>query len=156
MSLPKANRPAELSQQAINKFTDNPYEYIWDLPFNALGEKVKKGKTHPGLKEFQDALGDKNLVLIFDELEQGIKVIADPALQAQNIAFLQMLSEFSNRSKQVTLFASIYSDRDEPGSTFKRGQKTIIQFESAMDKCNVILHRLFENYLSFRREDVTG
>jgi hypothetical protein len=83
------------------------------------------------------------------ELEQGIRVIADPALQAQNIAFLQMVSEFSNRSNQVKLFASIYSDRDEPGSTLKRVPRCTIQFDNTKDRCNVILHRLFKNYLTF-------
>ena len=81
----------------LNKFTDNPYDSIWDLIFSTLGKKVKKSKTHPDLEEFKQALGERKLVLIFDELEQGIKVIADHALQAQNLAFLQIVSEFSNR-----------------------------------------------------------
>ena len=82
-----------------------------------MGAQPLRSKTHPKLSEFQKELKDRNIILIFDELEQGIKVISDLALQAQNIAFLQLLSEFSNRSKQVTLFASIYSDRVEnPGA----------------------------------------
>jgi hypothetical protein len=139
---------------AINKFTDNPHDAVWDMIFASLGKEVKKGKTHPKLTEFEQAIGDKKLILIFDELEQGIKVISDSALQAQNIAFLQMLSEFSNRSKQVTLFASIYSDREEPGSTLKRGARCSVQFDNSKDRCNVILHRLFENYMTFNREDI--
>jgi hypothetical protein len=133
----------------INKFTDNPYDSIWSLIFDALGAKTHKGNTHPRLDEFINALGTRKLILIFDELEQGIKVIANSALQAQNVAFLQMISELSNRSKQVTLFASIYSDRDEPGSTLKRVPRCTVQFDNTKDQCNVVLHRLFENYLSF-------
>lgn len=136
---------------AINKFTDNPHDAVWDMIFASLGREVKKGKTHPKLTDFEKALGDKKVILIFDELEQGIKVISDSALQAQNIAFLQMLSEFSNRSKQVTLFASIYSDREEPGSTLKRVPRCSVQFDNSKDRCNVILHRLFENYMTFDR-----
>ncbi len=138
----------------INKFTDNPHDAVWDMIFASLGKEVKKGKTHPKLTDFQEAIGDKKLILIFDELEQGIKVISDPALQAQNIAFLQMLSEFSNRSKQATLFASIYSDREEPGSTLKRVPRCSVQFDNSKDRCNVILHRLFENYMTFDRSAV--
>ena len=138
----------------INKFTDNPYGFVWDIVFTALGKETKKGKTHPGLNDFEKALGDKRLVLLFDELEQGIKVIADPAIQAQNIAFLQMISEFSNRSKQVTLFTSIYSDREDPGSTLKRVPRCTVQFDNTDDRCNVILHRLFQNYLTFDRNDI--
>jgi hypothetical protein len=141
----KYNIPEDITV-IINKFTDNPHEAIWDMIFEALGHKPQKGKTHPKLKEFEKALGDRRLILIFDELEQGIKVINDPALQAQNIAFLQMLSEFSNRSQQVTLFASIYSDRVEPGSTLKRVPRCVVQFDNAKDQSNIILHRLFENF----------
>lgn len=133
----------------INKFTDNPHDAVWDMIFASLDKEVKKGKTHPSLTDFEKAVGDKKLILIFDELEQGIKVISDSALRAQNIAFLQMLSEFSNRSKQITLFASIYSDREEPGSTLKRVPRCSVQFENLKDRSNVILHRLFENYMTF-------
>lgn len=136
----------------INKFTDNPYDSIWDFIFTRLGKKVEKGNTHPKLNDFQKALGDKKLILIFDELEMGIKVISNEALQKQNIAFLQMLSEFSNRSKQVTMFASIYSDNVEPGSTLKRVPRCTVQFDNSKDKCNVVMHRLFENYLSYDRK----
>lgn len=138
----------------INKFTDTPYDSVWELIFNALGAEAKKEKTHPKLDAFKKALGDKKIVLIFDEMEQGIKVIADSALQAQNIAFLQMLSEFSNRSNQVTLFTSIYSDREQPGSTLKRVPRCTIQFDNSKDRCNVILHRLFENYIHFQHKTV--
>ena len=138
----------------INKFTDNPHDSIWDLIFEILGSKIKKGKTHPKLSEFKKALGDKKVILIFDEMEQGIKVIDDPALQAQNIAFLQMISEFSNRSKQVTLFASVYSSQQEPGSTLKRVPRCVVQFDNTKDQSHIILHRLFENYKQFNKASI--
>uniref|UniRef100_A0A7V3NUQ1 DUF499 domain-containing protein n=1 Tax=candidate division WOR-3 bacterium TaxID=2052148 RepID=A0A7V3NUQ1_UNCW3 len=139
----------------INKFTDDPYGSIWNLIFEKLGAQPFKGVTHPEFKEFKKALGERSIILIFDELEQGIKVISDPALQAQNIAFLQMLSEYSNRSKQVTLFAAIYSDQQEPGSTLKRGPRCVVQFDNAKDQSNIVLHRLFENYMDFERSRVS-
>jgi len=138
----------------INKFTDDPHDSIWDMIFEILGSKIKKGKTHPKLSEFKKALGDKKIILIFDELEQGIKVIDDPALQAQNIAFLQMISEFSNRSKQVTLFASVYSSQQEPGSTLKRVPRCVVQFDNTEDQSHIILHRLFENYKQFNKASI--
>jgi len=138
----------------INKFTDDPHDSIWNMIFEILGSPVKKGKTHPKLADFENALGDKKIILIFDELEQGIKVIDDPALQAQNVAFLQMLSEFSNRSRQVTLFASIYSTQQEPGSTLKRVPRCVVQFDNAQDQSHIILHRLFENYKQFDRASI--
>ena len=102
----------------LNKFTDLPLTSIWDFIFERLtGKRPEQTIVQPGLEAVKAVLGDRRLVLIFDELEQGIHVIGDPARKAQNIAFLQMLSEWGNRSDQVTLFASIYSDREEPGAT---------------------------------------
>ncbi len=140
----------------INKFTDDPHDAIWNMIFESLGVELKKGNTHPKLKEFEKALGEKKIILIFDELEQGIKVIGDEALKAQNIAFLQMLSEFSNRSKQVTLFASIYSDKAEPGSTLKRVPRCTVQFDNTRDQNNIVLHRLFDNFKNFDRGKISS
>lgn len=140
----------------VNKFTDNSSYSIWNIIFQQLGFKYEPTKPVPSLSEFQQALGKRTIVLIFDELEQGIRVIDNPAAKAQNISFLQMLSEFSTRSTQITLFASIYSDREEPGSTLKRVPCTRIQFSDSAynDKSNVILHRLFENVLSFDKRNI--
>lgn len=139
----------------INKFTDDPHDTIWNMIFEALGAQPHTGKTHPKLGDFQKALGDRTIILIFDELEQGIKVIGDETLKAQNIAFLQMLSEFANRTKQVTLFASIYSDKEEPGSTLKRVPRCVVQFDKTGDQCNIILHRLFENFRGFDKNAIS-
>jgi hypothetical protein len=137
----------------INKFTDQPLKSIWDFIFEQLtGKRPEKTTVQPGLGDVEAVLGDRRLVLIFDELEQGINVIGDPVLRAQNIAFLQMLSEWGNRSRQVTLFASIYSDRDEPGSTLKRVPAVRVQFTHSTDRARVVLHRLFNNYLDFDME----
>lgn len=132
----------------LNKFTDLPLTSIWDFIFEQLtGKRPAQTVVQPSLDEVQAVLGDRRLVLIFDELEQGINVIGDPALKNQNIAFLQMLSEWSNRSDQVTLFTSIYSDHEEPGSTLKRVPAVRVQFSHANDRARVVLHRLFSNYL---------
>ena len=143
-----------------NKFTDQPLDSIWDFIFFKLtGRRPAKKIVQPGLEDIQKILpGSKRLVLILDELEQGIRSISDPAVQAQNIAFLQMLSEWGARSNQVTIFASIYSDVQEPGNTLKRVPSVRVQFSHASekDRANVVLHRLFENYLSFEPKSVTS
>jgi hypothetical protein len=145
----------EKSLVIINKFTDEPCASLWDKIFLELGAPPHKGVTHPDLKSFEKALAGRPLILIFDELEQGIKIISDPALQAQNVAFLQMLSEFSNRARQVTLFASIYSDKEVPGSTLKRVPRCEVKFDNTRDQSHIILHRLFENYQGFAKQKIT-
>jgi hypothetical protein len=142
----------------LNKFTDQPLASIWDFIYLKLtGSHAPMGAVQPSLDEVKAVLGNRRLVLIFDELEQGIRTIGNATLQAQNIAFLQMLSEWGNRSDQVTLFASVYSDTQEPGNTLKRVAALRVQFAQASeaDRARVVLHRLFENHLQFRTSDAT-
>jgi len=141
----------------VNKFTDLPLRSIWDFIFEKLGKKVGSGReVQPGLKEMEEILGDNKVFLIFDELEQGIRVLRDGPPKAQNIAFLQMLSEWGNRENKVTLFASIYSDQEEPGSTLKRVPCCKVQFSQAEDRNKVVLHRLFSKYLDFDPKKADG
>ena len=134
----------------VNKFTDLPLYSIWDFLFEKLSKRrSKQSIIQPSLPEVEKVFGDKRLILILDELEQGIRVISEPSIKAQNVAFLQMLSEWANRSDKVTVFASIYSDQEEPGSTLKRVPSCRIQFAHSADRAKVVLHRLFENYIDF-------
>ena len=138
----------------LNKFTDNPQEKLWNLIYDKLKHPRFNGNTHPQKEDIVSAIGDKKLVCIFDELEMGIRCISDPSLRAQNISFLQQLSEAGNRAPNITLFASVYSDQDEPGSTLKRVPRLEVRFENAKDNSSVILHRLFENYAKLDRKAI--
>jgi hypothetical protein len=151
----------------VNKFTDLPLYSIWDFVFLRLtGRQLESKVVQPSLEEVREALGDRRLILILDEVEQGIRVIADPAVRAQNLAFLQMLSEWAGRSDQVTIFASIYSDHEEPGATLKRVPRCDVNFAMGgnggtfdarlADRARVVLHRLFENYLTFDSSRADG
>lgn len=154
--LGRHNLKCDVPQDAVvvvNKLTDLPLHSIWDFVFEALtGKPPRRTGLQPGLDEVRVALGDRFLILVLDELERGIQSIPNPAIQTQNVAFLQMLSEWSNRENRVTLFASIYSDLEEPGSTLKRVPSCRIRFEHASDKARVVLHRLFENYIDLKSE----
>lgn len=141
----------------VNKFTDLPLLSVWDFVFEqVMGRRPPRGTIQPSLAEVEAALAARQVVLIFDELEQGVRVLQDTAVRAQNVAFLQMLSEWGNRSNQVTLFASIYSDQEEPGATLKRVPACRVQFAQAQDRARVVLHRIFANYLDFKPESVSA
>jgi len=141
----------------IHKFTDFPVDSIWALVFTELGfGKTVSYEKVPNLNELRDALADKKLVLILDELEMGIQSIANEHIRAQNIAFLQMLSEESLRTENasVTMFASVYDSRKEPGATLKRVPRIDVKFSDPQDRQRVVLHRLFANYLQIDRSRV--
>src|ERR1035437_3584725 len=130
----------------IHKFTDFPIEALWDLIFEKVGYKgYQSSNLPPNLNQIRDALQGKKIVLILDELELGFASIADKSKQAQNLAFLQMLSEEAQRSDDasITIFASIYNSNNEPGATLKRVPRIDIKFSEPQDRKMVILHRLF-------------
>lgn len=137
----------------IRKFTD---EY---LPFDSLWSVVDRdldagwGHDHsPSLDEFRTALGERHLVLIFDELERGMTNISDPAKRSQNLTFLQMVTEEANRNRQVTVFAAIYDGSVEPGATLKRISPRIeMRFRNPEDRAAIVRHRLFSNADSYDR-----
>lgn len=133
---------------AIHKFTDFPLDSIWSLVFEKLGYGSSMDpRKVPNLDELRSALSGRKLILILDELEMGIQSIAEPAIQKQNILFLQQLSEESNRTDNasITIFASVYNLNIEPGDTLKRVPGIDIKFNEPLDRQNVVLHRLFSN-----------
>lgn len=134
----------------IMKFTDQylPFDSLW----TALGRELQvewSPERSPSLDELRKGLSDKNLVLIFDELERGISNIGDKARRSQNLSFLQMLSEEANRNDQVTLFAAVYDGTVEPGSTLKRVPRVELRFRNAEDRAAIVRHRLFVNADSY-------
>ncbi|MDI6755573.1 MAG: hypothetical protein QME78_14395 [Thermodesulfobacteriota bacterium] len=136
----------------IKKFTDQylPFDSLW----TALGQElnVRWEPSHqPSLDELRAGLNNKHLILVFDELERGISNISDPAKKSQNLSFLQMLSEESNRFNQVTLFAAIYDGSIEPGSTLKRVPRIELRFRRPEDRAAIVRHRLFTNADSYDR-----
>lgn len=142
-----------------HKYTDRPLLRLWDFIFDEAGLPVRgRYEVYPDDRQVLEAVGDRQLIVILDELEQGIRMISDDALRRQNIGFLQMLSELGNRSPQVTIFASIYDAGQEPGATLVRVPNIRVQFarSTPADKARVVLHRLFQNFLAFDPQTVAG
>ena len=131
----------------VQKFTDFPLNALWDLimPPDLSG---KQQSERPNLNQFRAAIKGKHIFLILDELEMGIRSISNKAIQDQNLAFLQMITEESGRSEDcnITIFASIYDGSNEPGATLKRINPRIdIKFGDSTDRAKIVLHRIFEN-----------
>ncbi|MDZ7342993.1 MAG: hypothetical protein ONA90_00595, partial [candidate division KSB1 bacterium] len=141
----------------LHKFTDFPLKSIWNLVFSKLGfEQRLPSERAPNLDELREALSGRHLVLILDELEMGIQSMTNDHVRAQNLAFLQMLSEESLRTENasVTIFASVYDSNREPGATLKRVPRIDVKFADPHDRQRVVLHRLFANYLELDRNRV--
>lgn len=141
----KWNPPAD-PVVIIKKFTDEslPFSSLWMVVAEALGGSWPK-ERQPDLKELRAALGNKHLVLIFDELERGITNIVDPARRSQNLSFLQMLCEEATRNCQITIFAAIYDGSIEPGTTLKRSPRVELRFRNPEDRAAIVRHRLFSD-----------
>ena len=134
----------------VEKFTDQtlPFDSLW----TALGHELDADwdSAHPPpLDRFREALSERPLILIFDELERGIANITDPARKSQNLSFLQMVSEEANRNPQVTLFAAIYDGTNDPGAILKRVPRLELRFRSPDDRAAIVRHRLFADAESY-------
>ena len=89
-SVPAVNRVMS------RKFTDFPLDFLWSVIGQELGVTFSTDQP-PDINQLRAALEGKKLVVIFDELESGVRAISNDALRQKNINFLQMLSEESNR-----------------------------------------------------------
>jgi hypothetical protein len=126
------------------KFTDFPLESLWGVIGEELGVAFRPDQP-PDINQFRAALDGKKLVLIFDELESGVRSISNEALRQRNLNFLQMLSEESNRAgSNVLLIASVYDGNLEPGQTLKRVSRVELRFQDSADRRKVLFHRLFK------------
>lgn len=138
----------------IHKFTDFPIGSVWKMVFDELGvSHLLKGNDLPNLDLLREALANKKLILILDELEIGFQSLNTKVSQAQNLSFLQMISEEAARSDKasITIFASVYNSTQDPGATLKRVPRVDIRFSEREDKKSIVLHRLFSNYLNYDR-----
>ena len=125
------------------KFTDFPLESLWGVIAHELGASFRTDQP-PDIREFRHAVGENKLVMIFDELESGIRAISDPALKQRNLNFLQMISEEANRGgSNIVLIASIYDGNQEPGQTLKRVARVELRFQDPSDRRKILFHRLF-------------
>jgi hypothetical protein len=128
----------------LKKFTDFPFETLWQVIGDEIGATFT-GQRPPSLAEFRAALAGKKLVLLFDELESGIRAIGTDSHRQDNINFLQMISEESMRAdSNVVLISSVYDGNIEPGLTLKRIKPTEIRFTDSRDRLRILFHRLFE------------
>lgn len=128
----------------LRKFTDFPFDTLWQVVGDAIGANFT-GSRPPSIEAFRAALAGRKLVLLFDELESGIRAIGSDSQRQDNINFLQMISEESMRAdSNVVLIASVYDGNIEPGLTLKRVKPTEIRFTDNRDRLHILFHRLFE------------
>ena len=125
------------------KFTDFPLESLWGVVGQELGVQFRTISRPASMSSAAKSV--KELVLIFDELESGVRSISDPALRQRNLNFLQMVSEEANRAgSHVALVASVYDGNQEPGQTLKRVSRVELRFrQDAADRRKILFHRLF-------------
>jgi len=72
---------------------------------------LAKVKLCPDVKQIEAVIGDKNVVIVVDEIEDWYDKL-DSKQQKRNLSFIQHLTEVSN-SKNVLLLFSLYGYNEE-------------------------------------------
>lgn len=72
---------------------------------------MAKVKLCPDVKQIEAVIGDKNVVIVVDEIEDWYDKL-DSKQQKRNLSFIQHLTEVSN-SKNVLLLFSLYGYNEE-------------------------------------------
>ncbi len=151
-----ALRVPENIEVHVFKFTDSPIQTsLWEILFGKLGYSGPELDRPPSLDLWRKLINNRQIVLIFDELERGMASLPTE-VQNQNLSFLQMITEESNRTKEATctIVASIYDSQREPGSTLRRIPCIEVKFSQPLDRQNIVLHRLFAHLPTEHRKQI--
>jgi hypothetical protein len=118
-------------------------ENLWQVVLEQLdGSQVFEGDFPDG-ETLERLIGDRRVVLIFDEIERWFD--GQAAIRGgRNRNFLQALTETTTRSGNLTLLTSVLGEKAEPAETLRRVRPLELSFRSADDRQRVILFRMFE------------
>jgi len=121
--------------------------YLWEPIFDDLGKSglIKGVQYHPSTSTIKRALGDRTVVIIFDELESWYDGLGDNAIKHRNLNFLQNLTEISKKNSNLLLFVSLYGLNKELMGRISRVEPYFINLATSRERPNVVLFRLFES-----------
>lgn len=131
-------------------YEDFEGQALWNPIFEHLGrkdilEKIEKSKTKcPTIRDLKEALHDKKIVIIIDELEDWYEKLESKE-QKRNKDFLKHLFEVSQDLPNLLVFVAIYGRNEDIKDVINRVNPIVEDLTSYPDENkNIILFRIFE------------
>jgi hypothetical protein len=129
------------------------YDNLWEPIFRQLGAEDVVGqiKRYPTIPQIRQALGDRPVVIIIDEIENWYETILPQQTstagtsQAANRTFLQHLLEVANEPDvPLMVLFSLLRDNPDIVDVIDRTEPISINLSTAADREEILLYRLFE------------
>jgi len=130
----------EQSVVLTRSFIQHGEEPLWTPLLD--GRPLPAGKDFLDGTGIEELLGERPVFLILDELERWYGT-QDELAKQRSLGFLQAATEVSMRTGKLTVLTSVFSNTGEPGETVRRVRPLELKFQSARDRENVLLYRLF-------------
>jgi len=144
------------SRVVLLPLMDLTVTYLWEPIFQELGrgELVKEVQQHPSTSLIKEALGNRTVVIIVDELEAWYGGLGDETVKNRNLNFLQNLTEISKeKDSKLLLFISLYGVNKELMGRISRVEPYFLNLATSRERANIVLFRLFKDV---KREMVGG
>ncbi|MFC7236678.1 DUF499 domain-containing protein [Halosegnis marinus] len=128
------------------QYENNDYDYLWEPFFEGLDADPGDFDTggYPDIKTIQEAVGDRTVAFIIDELEDWFDTL-DKDLESANRGFLQALMEATAiESLDLFTIASVLRRGSKVHDILNREDAVQVNMDSKVSKEDVLLHRLID------------
>jgi hypothetical protein len=129
------------------------YDNLWEPVFQRLDAQdvLSQVKRYPTVPQIRQALADRPVVIIIDEIENWYETILPQRMgtaetsRAANRTFLQHLLEVANEpDAPLMVFFSLIRDNPDIVDVIDRTEPISINLSTAADREQILLYRLFE------------
>ncbi|TEU17913.1 MAG: DUF499 domain-containing protein [Anaerolineales bacterium] len=130
------------------------YDNLWEPVFQQLDAQdvLSQVKRYPTVPQIRQALADRPVVIIIDEIENWYETILPQRVstaetsRAANRTFLQHLLEVANEPDvPLMVFFSLLRDNPDIVDVIDRTEPISINLSTAADREEILLYRLFES-----------
>lgn len=129
------------------QYENNDYDYLWEPFFDALDYDVGTFETggYPDVQTIEEAVGDKTVAFIADELEDWYDTLDDDR-ESANRAFLQSLLEATALPDlELYTIVSVLRKGSKVHNILDREDAVEVNMSSKVSKRDVLLHRLIDD-----------
>ncbi|MEA3401058.1 MAG: hypothetical protein U9R79_07435 [Armatimonadota bacterium] len=123
-------------------------DYLWQPIFEALDYDgfEHTGNNFPTARHLREAVADRTVLLIIDEMERWYGSISAEAQRNANLAFLQNLTEFcEDPDNGVICLLSLLLIEPEIRTIVERVDRFVEDLTGAPDRHEFVLHRLVQS-----------